>query len=248
MRILIISDIHANVEGLQAVLEAAKGEYTQVVCCGDLVGYGPEPNEVADWVRKNAHVVVRGNHDKVAAGIDSANQFNDIAKQAAYWTIEQLSEENKKYLFDLPKGPLEVTSRYGILHGSPLDEDEYISTSWEATEVFAKLTRPVTFFGHTHMQGGFFRSGDGPVQAIPNPVGDMETRKIVDEKEGVLYYINPGSVGQPRDSDNRAAFVIYDTTGFIEYARVPYDIETTMAKMRKAALPDFLIKRLKVGR
>ncbi|MBI3895391.1 MAG: metallophosphoesterase family protein [Acidobacteria bacterium] len=248
MRILVVSDLHSNLEALQTVLTNTQGEYTQVVCCGDLVGYGPDPNAIVDWVRENVSAVVRGNHDKVGCGIDDAEGFNEVAKAAAYWTRGQVTPENLQYLRDLPIGPLEVMSSFAILHGSPSDEDEYITTSWEAAEVFKHLIHPVSFFGHTHLQGGFFRAPNGPVQVIPAPVGKGETRRVMELKAGQTYYINPGSVGQPRDGDKRAGFAIYDTAGFIEFGRIPYDIETTMDKMRQAGLPEFLARRLGLGR
>ncbi|MBI1955107.1 MAG: metallophosphoesterase family protein [Acidobacteria bacterium] len=248
MRILVVSDLHSNLEGLQAVLAAAQGEYTQVVCCGDLVGYGPDPNSIVDWVRGNVSAVVRGNHDKVCCGIDDAAEFNEVAKAAAYWTRGQLTPENLQYLRDLLVGPLEVMGRFTILHGSPWDEDEYITASWEAAEVFQLLTHPVSFFGHTHLQGGFFRALSSPVQAISIPVGKGETRRVMELKATHTYYVNPGSVGQPRDGDSRAGFAIYDTAGFIEFGRTAYDLESTANKMRQVGLPELLARRLSLGR
>ena len=248
MRVLVVSDLHSNLEGLQAVLAAAQGEYSQVVCCGDLVGYGPDPNAIVDWVRENVSAVVRGNHDKVCCGIDDAEGFNEVAKAAAYWTRGQLTPENLQHLRDLPVGPLEVMGRFTILHGSPRDEDEYITVSWEATEVFQHLIHPVSFFGHTHLQGGFFRAPDSPVQAILIPVGKGESRRVMELKATHTYYVNPGSVGQPRDGDGRAGFAIYDTAGFIEFGRAAYDLESTANKMRQAGLPEFLARRLSLGR
>ncbi|MBI4460314.1 MAG: metallophosphoesterase family protein [Acidobacteria bacterium] len=248
MRILVLSDLHSNLEGLQAVLKAAQGEYSQVVCCGDLVGYGPDPNAVVDWVRRNVSAVVRGNHDKVGCGIDDAEGFNEVAKAAAYWTRGQLTADNSQYLRTLPVGPLEVMGNFAILHGSPRDEDEYITISWEANEVFPHLVYPLSFFGHTHLQGGFFRAPNSPIHAIVPPLGKAESRRVVDLQAGCVYLVNPGSVGQPRDGDSRSGFAIYDTSGFIELWRIPYDMETTMSKMRQADLPEFLARRLGMGR
>jgi predicted phosphodiesterase len=248
MRYLILSDIHSNLEALQATLAAAQGEYEQVVCCGDLVGYGPNPDEVVDWVRQNTVSVVRGNHDKACSGVDNAEEFNEIAKVAAYWTRDHLKPENLEYLKNLPMGPRDVTDQFAILHGSPRNEDEYITASWEAAECVGLLQRPVNFFGHTHLQGGFLRTEVGGVQRLPLgvPLGKMVRRMELRPK--LTYYLNPGSVGQPRDRDVRAAYALYDTDGVVEYRRILYDVEATIRKMQQAGLPEFLAHRLRLGR
>ena len=248
MRYLIISDLHANIEALQSVLAATEGDYTEVICCGDLVGYGPDPDPVTDWVRANVKLVVRGNHDRVCSGVDSAEQFNETARQAAYWTRAHLSGENIAYLRNLAPGPLEIAERFAILHGSPRDEDEYVTTSWEAEESFRFLDHPITFFGHTHLQGGFLRGAQGLAEMLPMHVPKAKSRRVWQIRSDETYYLNAGSVGQPRDGDNRAAFAIYDTTGFVEFGRTSYDMLATIGKMRKARLPDFLSRRLTVGR
>ena len=248
MRYLIISDIHANLEALQAVLAATEGDYTEIVCCGDLVGYGPDPDAVTDWVRTNVKQVVRGNHDRVCSGMDSADQFNETAREAAYWTRAQLSGQNIRYLKELPIGPVEVADLFSIFHGSPRDEDEYVTTPWEAEEALRMATHQVTFFGHTHLQGGFVRSDQSLTENMPMHVPKTKNRRVWQVRSDQSYYLNPGSVGQPRDGDPRAAFLIYDTTGFIEYGRTTYDVMTTVEKMRTAKLPEFLSRRLTVGR
>lgn len=248
MRYLILSDLHANFEALQAVLVSAKGNYDEVICCGDLVGYGPDPDRVTDWVRQNVACVVRGNHDRACSGLESAEQFNEVARLAARWTLGHLTPENREYLMKLPPGPLAVSGQFAILHGSPRDEDEYISTSWEAAECFPLLIHALSFFGHTHLQGGFLRTLRGNVLLLPMGVPRASTRRLLEIREGEDYYLNPGSVGQPRDRDPRAAFAIYDTKGYVEYRRVPYDVETTIWKMQEAGLPDFLAYRLSIGR
>jgi predicted phosphodiesterase len=248
MRYLIISDIHANFEALRAVLVSAKGDYDQIVCCGDLVGYGPDPDLVTDWVRANVPRVVRGNHDRACSGLDSADQFNEAARVAAYWNQSHLNAENTQYLMTLPAGPMEIDEAFGILHGSPRDEDEYVTASQEALDNFELLKHPVTFFGHTHLQGGFLRTTRGNVLLLPMGVARESAFRLLEVQPGETYYLNPGSVGQPRDRDPRAAFAIYDTKGYIEYRRVPYDVETTIRKMQEAGLPEFLAYRLSVGR
>ena len=248
MRYLIVSDLHANLEALQAVLAATVGDYSEIICCGDLVGYGPDPDPVVDWVRASVAVVVRGNHDRVCAGLDDPEQFNQSARAAAYWTRGHLKPENLQYLRDLPLGPSEVAERFTILHGSPRDEDEYVTTSWEAEEAFQLLPHPISFFGHTHLQGGFLRSPNALAETLPMHVPRAKTRRVWQVRSDQTYYFNPGSVGQPRDGDNRAAFAIYDTAGFVEFGRAIYDIASTMTKMRQAGLPEFLARRLMVGR
>lgn len=248
MRYLILSDIHSNFEALRAVLVSAKGDYDEIVCCGDLVGYGPDPDPVTDWVRENVPSVVRGNHDRVCSGLDSPDQFNEAARLAAYWNQTHLSEQNTRYLQALPQGPMEIAGAFGILHGSPRDEDEYVTASAEAAECFPLLKHPVTFFGHTHLQGGFLKTARGNVLLLPMGVARESAFRLLEIQPGENYFLNPGSVGQPRDRDPRAAFAIYDTKGFVEYRRVPYDVETTIRKMQEAGLPEFLAYRLSVGR
>ena len=248
MRYLIITDIHANFEALRAVLVSAKGDYEEIVCCGDLVGYGPDPDLVTDWVREHVPCVVRGNHDRACSGLESADQFNEAARVAAYWTLNHLSEVNAQYLMALPEGPMEIAGQFDILHGSPRDEDEYVTTSAEAAECFPLLKHPISFFGHTHLQGGFLRTTRGNVLLLPMGVPRESAYRLMEIQPDEAYYLNAGSVGQPRDRDPRAAFAIYDTKGYVEYRRVPYDVETTIRKMQEAELPEFLAYRLSVGR
>jgi predicted phosphodiesterase len=248
MRYLIISDIHANYEALRAVLVSSKGDYDEVVCCGDLVGYGPDPDLVTDWVRENVSCVVRGNHDRACSGLESPDQFNEAARIAAYWTLNHLSEVNAQYLMELPKGPMEIAGLFHILHGSPRDEDEYVTSTVEAQEAFPMLKHPVNFFGHTHLQGGFLKTTRGNVVILPMGVARESPFRLMEVQPGEGYYVNAGSVGQPRDRDPRAAFAIFDTKGYVEYRRVPYDVETTIRKMQEAHLPEFLAYRLSVGR
>jgi predicted phosphodiesterase len=248
LRYLVISDIHANYEALRAVLVSAKGDYEEIICCGDLVGYGPDPDLVTDWVRENVPCVVRGNHDRACSGLDNADQFNEAARAAVHWTNSHLKAENIEYLQGLRQGPMEVAGLFAMLHGSPRDEDEYITTSQEATECFPLLRHPVTFFGHTHLQGGFLRTTRGNVLLLPVGVSRESAYRLMEVHAGEGYYLNSGSVGQPRDRDPRAAFAIYDTQGYVEFRRVPYDVETTIRKMQEAGLPEFLAYRLSVGR
>jgi len=245
VRDLIVSDIHANWEALEAVLARAAGSYDRIVCCGDLIGYGPDPNRVLDWARSNLAYVVRGNHDKAAVGLENLEWFNPVARAAALWTLHELTPENLEYAKELPKGPLPIDN-YQIAHGSPLDEDEYVVCENDADQAFAYLDRDVTFFGHTHVQGGFalavrrIRELEGPAH------GSREA--TLDFDPDTAYLINPGSIGQPRDRDPRAAWALYDAESrSVTYYREPYDIETAQAKIRRAGLPDMLAHRLAVG-
>ncbi len=155
MQFLILSDLHANWQALQAVLADAEGDYQSVVCCGDIVGYNPDPGPVLDWTRQYCSSLVRGNHDKVIAGIDDLEWFNDVAKTAARWSMGVLANQQLGYLRDLPKGPRAVAD-FEIWHGSVADEDEYITSSEEALPRFMNMASQLGFFGHTHLQGGFF--------------------------------------------------------------------------------------------
>lgn len=249
MRYLVVSDIHSNWEALQAVLEAAEGQYERVVCCGDLVGYGPDPNRVVDWARANLAAVVRGNHDKACCGISEAEDFNAVARAAALWTRQELPVENLNYLRSLPAGPL-VIGGFQIIHGSVRDEDEYLFMPQDAHEDFVSLGYPLTFFGHTHQQGGFMRVAGRRINVLHPTSEPGATSAALELEERQQYLLNPGSVGQPRDADPRAAFAIYEDLGLgvVEYCRTPYDVAATQEKMSKAALPEILIRRLALGR
>ncbi len=239
MRYLILSDIHGNWEALRAVLDDAEGKYDQVLNCGDLVGYGPDPNAVVDWARANIVAGIRGNHDKACVGLEDLEWFNPVAKLSAIWTSSMLTDENREFLRSLPAGPLPV-SNFQILHGSPADEDEYLVTQQEAGYVASLIDSQLSFFGHTHLQGGFLLHRNG-VKLLAPYTFQMEPDS--------RYLVNPGSVGQPRDHDPEAAYAIYSMTeAVVEFGRVPYDIETTQKKIRKAGLPDMLATRLSVGK
>jgi predicted phosphodiesterase len=246
LRDLILSDLHANLEALTAVLESAAGGYDRILCLGDLVGYGADPNAVASWVRANASVVVRGNHDRGCAGLDDLKWFNPVARAAAEWTHTQLTPENLEYIAALPKGPIAVDS-FQVMHGSLLDEDEYMVHADDAGQTFPYLETALAFFGHTHVQGGF-EWGRNRVRTIHRPApGEPELTLDLDPDNA--YLINPGSVGQPRDGDPRAAYVLSNPDNhFVTYRRVPYDIAAAQQKIRRAGLPDLLAERLAVGR
>lgn len=249
MRILVLSDLHANATALTAALGAVKDRWDRVVCLGDVVGYGPDPNEVTCTIRQLGARTIRGNHDKAATDLMATDDFNPIAKAAVDWTRSQLSADNLKWLSELPSGPLE-TDGLVLVHGAFQDEDEYVFTPAQALEGILDSTAAVTFFGHTHHQGGFsyenFKSNLEVLGVHPRATESFAPLRIEPERR---YLLNPGSVGQPRDGDPRASFAIADLEHqVVEFWRVPYDIAEVQAHMRAARLPEPLVQRLIVGR
>jgi predicted phosphodiesterase len=246
VRYLILSDLHGNWEALDAVLRESEGRYDSVLCCGDLVGYGADPNTVTEWARNNCAQVVRGNHDKACTGLDDLDWFNPVAKAAALWTQQALEPSNAGYVRSLPRGPL-IAGPCELVHGSPSDEDEYVLSADQAGSAFQYLRNSVAFFGHTHVQGGFWLRGK-TVEPVPG-VARKSERQIVELERGRAYMLNPGSVGQPRDRDPRAAFAIYDSNAeVVTYWRVPYDIVSAQRKIIAAGLPPALAERLAIGK
>jgi predicted phosphodiesterase len=248
MRFLILSDIHANMTALQTALAESEGRWDRAVCLGDIVGYGPDPNEVIESVRALGAVTIRGNHDKVGSGLTSAEDFNPVARAAAMWTREHLRPENREYLESLPVGPLSVDG-FSLVHGAVRDEDEYVVAPAQALESLLEAPSQVTFFGHTHLQGGFSLGPDNSLSALRLRPTDGEKFTKLEIKKGTNYLLNPGSVGQPRDGDPRAAFAIADIArGEVEFWRVAYEVESVQERMEKAGLPEALILRLSFGR
>lgn len=250
MRILIISDIHANLEALEACLAAAPA-YDRVFNLGDIVGYGANPNEVTERSRELGTVFVRGNHDKACSGVTSLHDFNPIAGLAVLWTRNCLKPENLSFLHDLPPGPVAPVEGVVCVHGSPRDEDEYVLMRHEAYSILGQATAPVMFFGHTHVQCGFWiddeRKGNGALLPKYNSRNGRQELTL-ELSDTAKYMINPGSVGQPRDGDPRAAFAMYDTKlRALTFHRVPYDIATAQEKIFTAGLPERLAIRLEEG-
>jgi predicted phosphodiesterase len=244
VRYLILSDIHANIDALDAVLEAAKDHWDQAIILGDLVGYGAEPNAVIDRVLELEPVaVIRGNHDKAACGLDDGENFNQIARFAAAWTQQQLTPANRKYRRDLPQGPAAIDEVVEICHGAPFDEDHYIFDAGDAQHALETASRPVCVFGHTHLPVIF--TGRGGQLSADLPDEDLRTLTF---ESGSAYLVNPGSVGQPRDGDPRAAFAVYQTDGMILFRRVEYNIAEAQRRIAAAGLPLNLANRLAIGR
>jgi predicted phosphodiesterase len=242
MRIALISDIHGNLEALQAVLrEIENQKVDRVNCLGDVVGYGCDPISCLDLVDRNCSAKLMGNHEYAAIGVLDSEAMNLAARQSLQWTMAKLTDRELAMIADF-----EMTAEDSgclLVHASPQEPDEwhYVLSQQEATEGFAHLKQKLAFHGHTHL----------PLIFCQAPVGNVRT--IVghdfDPDEECSYLINVGSVGQPRDNDPRASFVIYDTDEMsVCYHRVEYDIAVAQAKMCKAEMPSMLIDRLEVGR
>lgn len=251
MRILLLSDIHANLEALDACVAGAPS-FDVVVNLGDIVGYGASPNEVAARSRELGTTMVRGNHDKAATGLMDLNDFNPMAAAAAIWTRNALTPENLDWLSALPHGPLPLPEFPDIqlVHGSPNDEDEYVVSLGDALAPLIGLSSPLTFFGHTHLQGGFFANGSSADGFRPEyrTVGQPESVAL-QLKASARYLINPGSVGQPRDGDWRAAFALFDTDArVVHFHRTPYNLKSAQDRIFEAKLPPRLATRLAAGR
>jgi diadenosine tetraphosphatase ApaH/serine/threonine PP2A family protein phosphatase len=247
LRYLILSDIHSNLDALEAVLATVdRASWDRVVVLGDLVGYGGAPNAVIDRIRDlKPLAIIRGNHDKASCGIEDGSNFNHVARVAAMWTGDTLTPENREYLRSLPAGPLVIDDDVEICHGSPFDEDHYIFDADDARRALEAGTRQLCLFGHTHLPVVFRRSGNGDDGFVPE--GDAEIR--LELEDGVRYVVNPGSVGQPRDGDPRAAFAIYDSDQrVLTLRRVPYAVDAAQRRILGAGLPASLANRLSVGR
>ena len=249
MRVLLITDLHANLPATEAVLAHARQEgWDHALVLGDLVGYGADPAPVIDIVRglPNA-TVIRGNHDKVVAGIESPVDFNFVARQAAEWTTSVLDEERLAYLRELPRGPVSIEGypiTIAICHGAPWDEDYYIFDSDDAAGALEASHAELTLFGHTHVQIGF-REVRASLRRVVTPV-DAEDLAV---GGATRMLINPGSIGQPRDGDPRAGYGILDTDrSTVRLHRVSYDIDAAQTRILDAGLHQSLADRLALGR
>ena len=244
MMYLILSDVHANLEALDAVLAAA-GEYDHALVLGDLVGYGANPNEVIERLQALPSVTfIRGNHDKAATRLASVEHFNHLARFAVQWTTEQLTPANFDWLAALPVGPLAIDDLVEICHGAPFDEDAYIFDDLDVRRAMAAASRPLCLFGHTHVPAAFRLA-----EALM-PVGPLRGDRFrLQIESAARYLVNCGAVGQPRDGDPRAAFALLDTSGqTLTIIRVPYDVAGAQARIIDAGLPDVLAHRLAIGR
>ncbi len=241
VRYAIFGDIHANLEALNSVLDYAKKQGAEkFLCLGDIVGYGANPQECCDMVRTMKIPVVAGNHDWAVCGKLSIEFFNTYAKQAVYWTRDNLSEENMQFLKDLPLIQ-EVNEEITLVHGSLNFPDlfDYIQTSQDARLSLEKLHTRVCFLGHSHV----------PVTFFSGPMVSYSMSYEINLKGFEKALVNVGSVGQPRDENPKSSFAIYDSEKEqVKIHRVEYDIETTARKILDAGLPEILAERLKYGR
>jgi diadenosine tetraphosphatase ApaH/serine/threonine PP2A family protein phosphatase len=244
LRYLVISDVHANLEALDAVLAAA-GPYDHALVLGDLVGYGADPNTVIDRVRAlPATTFIRGNHDKVGAGLENTDGFNYLARHAITWTTNALTPERRQWLAALPQGPTVIDDLVEICHGAPFDEDVYIFDDLDAMRALRVARRPLCLFGHTHVVAGYNVTNKTD---IVSSIHDSPIR--IPPDGGARFLVNCGAVGQPRDGDPRAAYGLLDSsTRTLSLARVEYDVAAAQAKIVAAGLPDVLAQRLAVGR
>jgi predicted phosphodiesterase len=241
VRFAIFSDIHANLEALEAVLEDARErKCTHFVCLGDVVGYNANPHECVERMRKMDCPIVKGNHDEQASLIESSRDFNELAEQAMAWTRDNLTADDKEWLRGLPLQ--RQAGDFTIVHAT-LDTPEqwgYVFNNLDAAASFTYQHTAVCFFGHTHVPMAFIRDDNG-IRRVR-----IERLQIEMSKK---YFINAGSVGQPRDSDWRAAYCVYDTEeNIVEQHRVKYDLATVQQKIVNAGLPRLLAERLAIGR
>jgi diadenosine tetraphosphatase ApaH/serine/threonine PP2A family protein phosphatase len=242
VRAAVLSDIHSNLQALDAVL-ASIGTVDAVWQLGDVVGYGPEPDGVVERLREVGAVGVMGNHDLAACGALSLEDFNPDARAASEWTRNRMSESTRAYLAALPKLLVPAGSGFTLAHGSPRDPIwEYLDSPWAAQESLAAIDSPHCLVGHTHVPVVFRERRQGGIAATRV---ESESRLQLDERRVVL---NPGSVGQPRDGNPSASYLILDTVaGLVTWQRTAYDIGATQSAMLAAGLPPRLATRLRIG-
>ncbi|MBT9131911.1 metallophosphoesterase [candidate division NPL-UPA2 bacterium Unc8] len=244
MKYGIIADIHSNLEALNAVREALSGEnIDKLICPGDIVGYNADPVACVDFIKENKVISIKGNHDRLASGEDSGFSFNEIARHAALWSRERLDSTRKSFLESLPDEKI-IDESILIVHGSPRDRDEYIFSLTEAQENVKHIEAKypgldIIFFSHTHIPAFFTKE--------KAETSFKETRTIkLDKKE--IFFINPGSIGQPRDECPYASFAIFDSEKMeLKIMRVKYNIEATQRKIIQAGLSQKLAMRLAFG-
>jgi len=243
MKTIIFSDVHGNLEALQALIRFIEGyPGAQVYSLGDIVGYGANPRECLSEVRRIAHVSLAGNHDHAAAGLTNIEFFNPYAKEAVIWTSNHLDEKEKQYLSTLPLIK-RIPKKIFLVHSSPIrpEEWQYVMTSDDAKKNLMGFQEPLCFIGHSH----------SPMVIGTGPDGSLyrEERVLFRLRAEYRYIINVGSIGQPRDGDWRACLVVYDDENqTLEFKRLEYDVDTAQEKIIQAGLPGFLAERLRYGR
>jgi len=251
MRFGIVSDIHANLEALDAVLGEIDGaEVDTLLCLGDLVGYGPNPNECCDLLRKRNCISIAGNHDEAAVSGKGAEYFNPLAHEALVWTQEKLSSTNRDYLQALGRDRRfdgaaagDLKGGFALVHGAPVFHFDYILDVMDAQRAFERVEAPVTFFGHTHVAEVYYQDLEGRAFQQKLLHGGR-----IDLAPSYRYLINPGSVGQPRDHNPQASYAVLDTVAnVVEVRRVSYDVGVVQERIEHAHLPAQLATRLATG-
>jgi predicted phosphodiesterase len=247
MRYAIVSDLHSNLEAVRAVFcHIDSQKVDTVICLGDIVGYGGSPKEVLDIVRARCPVVIAGNHDHAVVGKTDRNYFNPSAKTAVEWTAKQLSEDDFKYICELPF--IVQKDNFICVHANLNDPEKwnYVLDEFDASATFAKMDdAKVCFIGHSHVPIVFEDSTDIHYFGV-SYFGPYTELKL---NPAYRYIVNVGSVGQPRDGVADAAYVVYDSTSmFVQLFRVPYDIASAQKQILSASLPKFLAERIQYGR
>jgi len=240
MRTLLLSDIHANLPALEAVLSDAEGLFEATWVLGDTIGYGADPSACIGVVRDLGALAIAGNHEEAAIGRMSTKNFNPVAREAIEWTAEVLSDDDQEYVRNLELTV--IVDRFTLVHGSPRDPVwEYIETAPQVLDNLEHFKTEACAMGHSHRP---FTVGvtDGAVVRVDHTPGGRE------QLVGDRLYVNPGSVGQPRDRDSRASYALLDLESWdVEFRRVEYDIPSAQARIREFGLPESLAKRLELG-
>jgi predicted phosphodiesterase len=251
MRFGIVSDIHANLEAFDAVLgEIDAAEVDALLCLGDIVGYGPNPNECCDRLRERNCIAVAGNHDEAAVTGAGADFFNPVAREALEWTQGILTPRNIDYLKTLPRdrrfdGPAAggLAGGFALVHGAPVFHFDYVLDVLDAQRAFERIEAPLTFIGHTHVAEVYYQDVEGRAFQQKLLHGGR-----IDLVPSFRYLINPGSVGQPRDHNPQASFALLDTSvNAVEVRRVSYDVSVVQERIEHVHLPAQLGTRLATG-
>jgi predicted phosphodiesterase len=241
VRYAVLSDVHSNLDALDAAFALIRDD-DAVLCLGDIVGYGPNPNECVERIRARATAVVLGNHDVAAIDDFGVAYFNPSAREAMRWTQGVLSDENRLWLDKL--GYEFRMPEFLLVHGAPVNYFEYILDKAAAARAFAATDAPLIFIGHTHIAEVYTLNPDGTIEHTHLQRGGEVTLR-----EGLRYLVNVGSIGQPRDLNPQASFGFYDAAArTVRVERVDYPIDAVQAKIHSAHLPDALARRLRFGR
>jgi putative phosphoesterase len=244
MKYFVFSDIHSNLEAFEKLLSQKKiKNVDSFIFLGDLVGYGPNPNEVINIFKELNNIsYIRGNHDKVIADLESSSLFNPVAAFSAEWSKIRLTSENQEFLKSLKKGPSVVDHCITLCHGSTFDEDYYVFSIFEAAESLKFMETSIGFFGHTHFPIMYLFRNE-KITTVP-----LNNSIKIKLDPNTKYLVNPGSVGQPRDKNPNPSFIIFDSLKKeIHFQRYSYNIKLTQQKIREMGLPEILASRLESG-